>query len=138
MGTNPTLSAQRRFDSLVRTGARRQLGATSGHVLGVGLTLGSFVACLVGLAPVIYLAFPLVAVVLASGLLWYRRDYDFLAYVGWLWLLTPSLRRAIDWKTIYPPDILILVAPAVAGLLAIPVALAQRRRVDRTIGAVFA
>ena len=138
MSTNPTSSAQRRFDLIPRSGERRLVGATTGHVLGVGLVLGSFLACLVGLAPVVYLAFPLVSVVLAGRLLWYRRDYDFLAYVGWMWLLTPFLRRVIDWKTAYHASSLILIAPAVAGLLAIPVAWGQRRRVDRTIGAVFA
>ncbi len=138
MSTKLASSAQRRFDLIPRPGARRQLGATSGHLLGVGLVLASFAASLVGFAPVVYLAFPLVSVVLAGRFLWHRLDYDFLAYVGWMWLLTPFLRRVVDWKTTYHASSLILVAPAVAGLLAIPVAWGQRRRVDRTIGAVFA
>src|SRR3954453_12377989 len=111
MASNPTSSAQRRFELIPRTGERRLIGATTGHLLGLGLTVGTFLAALVGLAPVVYLAFPLGSVVIAGRLLWYRRDYDFLAYVGWLWLLTPFLRRVIDWKTTYHADSLILIAP---------------------------
>lgn len=138
MAANHTLAAQRRFAAIAPTSRRREFGARSGHLLGVGVIVGSFLASLVGLAPVVYLGFPLLSMVLAGYLLRYRRDYDFLAYVGWMWLLTPFLRRVVDWKTRYHADSLILVAPAVAGLLAIPVALALRQRVDRTIGAVFA
>lgn len=109
----------------------------SGHRWAAVLIIGAFVATLAGLGSLAYIAFVPLTLLVTGWLLWQRRWYAYLTLTGWMWLLTPFLRRVIDWKVGYHPSSLILVPPAVAGLMAIPVLLAHRRRVDRTIGIVF-
>jgi hypothetical protein len=109
----------------------------SGHVWAALFTIGSLVFSLAGLARVAYLLFVPATVVVALWMLWTRRSYAFLMFTAWLWMLTPFARRVIEWKAGYHASSLILIPPAVIGIMAIPVALSHRRRVDRTIAAAF-
>src|SRR5947209_1045628 len=115
-----------------RAAARRQSDTVvSGHRWAAVFTLGSVLASYIGLARVAYLAFAPLAILVGLFMLRARRPFAFITFTTWLWLLTPFCRRVIEWKAGYHASSLVLIPPAVLGIVAIPVALAYRRRVDR-------
>ncbi len=112
--------------------------ATYGHLIAAAVVIVCFGLSLAGPgARIVYYAFPLAAAVITIELLRRRFWYSYLSFTAWLWFLSPFLRRVVDWKTEYHQSSVILLAPAVAGLLAVPVALLHRRRVDKIIGRLF-
>ncbi len=132
---------RRRFspspEALADRDARLRGSAATGHQWAAIMVAGGFVLTLGGLAKVAYLAFTPIAAIVTLWLLVRRRSYSYLAFTGWMWLLSPFMRRVIEWHAGYHASSLILIPPAIAGLLGLPFALAHRRRLDRTIAFVF-
>jgi hypothetical protein len=110
-----------------------------GHLLAAAVILVSFAVSLAGPgARIVYYGFPVASSLITIELLRRHYWYAYLTFAAWLWFLSPFLRRVVDWQTTYHASSAIQLAPALAGLLAIPVALLHRRQVDRTIGRLFA
>lgn len=116
---------------------RRNDTVAAGHRWAAVFALGSLLASVVGLAHIAYLAFAPLSILVGLVMLRARQTYAFITFTAWLWLLTPFCRRVIEWKAGYHASSLVLIPPAVLGLLAIPVALTYRRRVDRGIATAF-
>jgi hypothetical protein len=71
---------------------------------------------LVGKASLLRLAFPPLAA-LFGYLVYKRNECHFLSFLLWLCMLTPLLRRLVDYKSSYQEQSLILVAPLLLMLL---------------------
>lgn len=73
-------------------------------------------APLVGGAGLINLAYSPLALLLAAYL--YRTSSpNYLAFCIWLWVLTPLVRRLVDYNTIYHAQSLVMLAPFIASLV---------------------
>ena len=83
---------------------------------GFGLLLGGIGLAFVGLASVVDLAFPVVALLLAVYLVGTGRNLAYVHLVLVLWLLAPGLRRIVDWQTTYHATSPILLAAPAACL----------------------
>ena len=112
----PTLSAP-----LVRYGGRPHRGWLDGRiplaVLAVALFWAANLALIAaGLARLVPLAYPALAVAV-GGLLYLRARGDFLAFVWWLWFLTPLVRRLVDYQVGWTPVSLVVPTPYLVALI---------------------
>lgn len=71
------------------------------------------------------MAYPAATVLLGFVLLQRKHDGDFLEFVLWTWILSPELRRVVDWQTGWHPLSPVMVAAPVLTLLALGPALVR-------------
>jgi hypothetical protein len=101
----------------------------TGSVLALGLVLVTSVGCLaVHAGSVFELAFPVLAVGVAIWLL--RVDgAAYVTFVVWMWLLTPEVRRLVDYGSHFHEPSTILATAPILSLAAIVGSFTTRRRV---------
>lgn len=84
----------------------------------IGLYLFTFLAIGVGGAKALNVLFPLGAFSIALYL-YFRFPLLYVGFIWWLWLLTPFIRRLVDFKTAYTPTSPVLVAPLLATFVTV-------------------
>jgi hypothetical protein len=70
----------------------------------------------VGMARLVPLTFPVLAVAV-GGFLFLRAPGRFLAFLWWLWFLTPAVRRLVDYDTGWTPVSVIMPTPYLVALI---------------------
>lgn len=83
-----------------------------------GLILFTAVAMVAGLGPVLQFAFLPLSVACGAYLLW-KSPEKYVAFVFWLWALSPFVRRVADYQAGFQQKSLILLAPLVVVLISI-------------------
>ncbi len=125
MATPSTLPAR---VASARAGVDRGI---TGTTLGLGWFALNVLACFVGGAKLVTLAFPAGAVLMALGLLFLRRWNSYLVFTIIMWFTSNELRRFVDWKTTYHAQSPVILTAALVSLVALPWALLARRRVRK-------
>jgi len=124
---------------------RGRLAATEGFVVSTALLSGLGTLLVVGVTAVLLLthhsailtlAFPAMAVGL-SGWLLFVDPPRFLAWVLWLWMLTPFVRRVVDAQNGWDQQSPILLAPLLACALCACDALFHLPRLRRSVALPF-
>jgi hypothetical protein len=105
----------------------------TGVLLGAGSTAVACALAYVGGARLVGTAFPVAVSLMAVALLLRRRWYSYLSLTLIVWLLSPEIRRFVDWQSVYHDQSLISIAPSLVSLVALPWALTGRRRVHRGV-----
>ena len=103
--------------------AHARHGLFAGLVLPVVCAIGA----LAGLGTPVQAVFPVASIALGLMLL-RRNDAAYLEYVLWLWLLTPELRRVVDYGIGWHPLSPIMIVPPLVSLLALVPAFRGYRR----------
>lgn len=98
-----------------------------GRRAGLTLLVLSALAAFAGLGNPVSALFPVVGVVIGIVLL-RRDDASYLEYTLWLWLLTPELRRIVDYGTGWHSLSPVMTVPPLVSLLALVPALRGYRR----------
>ncbi len=106
---------------------------TAGVVLAALLALGACAGSALGLTPVVLLAYPAAALLVALTLLFRGRTSSYLVLVVVLWLVSHEVRRVVDWQSVYHPFSPITTAGPLVSLAGLPFALAARRAVQRDV-----
>ena len=103
-----------------------------GGLAAAALVAPALVACLAvrATAPLVELAYPAVALV-GAALLVRRRPDAYLELVLWIWLLTPGVRRVVDYAGGWTPVSPVMLAPPLVALAAAPVVLRRWHALPR-------
>lgn len=83
--------------------------------LALAIALAPFVLSLVifmapGVSGIVKLAYPMIAL-LSGSLLYWRRPTLYVGFAWWVWLLTPGVRRLIDYHQGWDPQNVVMLAP---------------------------
>src|ERR1700710_1028926 len=99
-----------------------QKRTVTAFIYGYGLVLGLVVVTagliLVHGGSLLNYAYPAMAAVVAIVLINYRPSV-YVAYVWWIWLFTPEVRRFVDYQTHYHNVSPVMVAPVLVTTLSL-------------------
>ncbi|MDQ4145693.1 MAG: O-antigen ligase family protein [Actinomycetota bacterium] len=125
-------------DALTRPPTSASDDSSAGTRAALGLVVISALASLwLGAGEGITLAFPVVAVALSWFFLRRGQDVAYLELVLWLWLVTPGLRRIVDYASVWHLNSPLTLAPSLASLLGLSIALRGRQPVYRDVALAF-
>lgn len=114
---------------------RRQHSA--GWKIALLFVLASVIVTSVGGASVVQYLEPAGAILIGIRLLSARRDADYFEFTLWLWIVTPELRRYVDYHSTYRSVSGVLVAPYLVALASLPFAMRRRRHALWSVRTLF-
>lgn len=104
-----------------------RLSKRSPTLLLIGVTI---LLAFSGLANLVNFGYPVLVFVI-SGILYRRRYEAYLAFVWWQWLLSPEVRRLVDFQIGFQSISPVMLSPYLAGLFSILGVLKYARRLKR-------
>lgn len=140
VATHPSTEAPRANSSPAQARERRpakQATRRPGWRIALTLTCASILLASVGGASALQYLEPAVAVLIGVRLLLARRDADYLEFTLWLWMVSPELRRYIDYHSAYRSVSGVLVAPYIVALAGLPTAMRGRQRALWSVRMLF-
>ncbi len=130
-----------RGQSAVRSVRESRPAATQptrpGWRIALTFVCASILLASVGGASAVQYLEPAVACLIGVRLLLLRRDVDYLEFTLWLWMVSPELRRYIDYHSAYRSVSGVLVAPYLVALAGLPSAVRRRQQALWSVRMLF-
>lgn len=129
--------AARRHLRARRGGRTRRAAHPSGHLLALGLVSTSVALAFSGAGGLMLLGYPIAAVVVSAWLLLRRHDGAYIEFALWLWLVTPGVRRVVDYTLMRHALSPILVAPSLVSCAALVRVVLSRLVISAPVARAF-